>query len=54
MTPDRPIRTPPSERRDNSDRRSERRGDRRAHDRYMPVGTALRDRRQGERRRHAH
>ena len=54
MTPDRPIHTPPSERRDNADRRSEHRSDRRAYDRYMPVGTALRDRRQGERRRQAH
>jgi hypothetical protein len=54
MTQDRPIPAPASERRDNSDRRSEHRSDRRAHDRYMPVGSALRDRRQGERRRHAH
>ena len=48
MTQDRHKSTPASERRDNSERRTE---NRRAHDRYSPAKAHRNDRRQGERRR---
>ena len=48
MAQDRHTNTPASERRDNSERRTE---NRRAHDRYSPAESARNDRRQSERRR---
>jgi hypothetical protein len=52
VTPEPPTHPPaPSvDRRDNFDRRSEQRNDRRAHDRFRPVGARRGDRRQGDRR----
>ena len=54
MTPEGHTRAPGADRRDQADRRSERRTDRRAHDRYITVGAHRADRRQGERRRPSH
>jgi hypothetical protein len=53
MTQDDRTRTPMADRRDHIDRRNEQRTDRRAHERYTPIGAPANrcDRRQGERRR---
>ncbi|MET0619965.1 MAG: hypothetical protein ABW056_06790 [Thermoanaerobaculia bacterium] len=54
MTPQGHTRAPAADRRDQADRRSERRADRRAYDRYITVGAHRSERRQGERRRPSH
>ena len=54
MTPEGHTRAPAADRRDQADRRTERRIDRRAYDRYSTVGAHRADRRQGERRRPSH
>ena len=54
MTPQGHTRAPAGDRRDQADRRTEHREDRRAYDRYSTVGTHRADRRQGERRRPSH
>jgi hypothetical protein len=54
MTPEGHTRAPAADRRDQADRRSEDRIDRRAHDRYLTVEAHRADRRRGERRRPSH
>ena len=54
MTPEGHTRAPAADRRDQTDRRTEHRTDRRAYDRYITVGAHRAERRQGERRRPGH